>query len=112
MSKQDKQVFYRHIRHGQQQTIAMKLVDGVYQYGIAKCSNKDQYCKATGRKLAESRISSNNIINISDINKVLLDNSFGNKLYTPNGIAKSISIMTTEDFTINFIFSIILQKEQ
>ena len=40
-------------------TLAYILEDGFIRYGTAFCSPRDQYCRRTGRELAEERLATN-----------------------------------------------------
>jgi len=60
------ETFFQHVRQfdeGQSSfatkggmTIAMQFKEGEALIGIARCSDKDVFCKATGRKVAQLRV--------------------------------------------------------
>lgn len=37
-------------------TVAVRLVDGVFQYGVSICSTNDNFSRSEGRRLAEERM--------------------------------------------------------
>ena len=99
-------VIYRHIRiPGYEKTIAAKLIDGVYKYGIAHCSPKDQYCKKSGRKLAESRLD-NGTLTLEEI-----WDKFDGTLMNKQAFDKIKEESHMSDFKTEVILDLIMNKE-
>lgn len=61
-------VKYRHLRGGFGQspgfTVASEIVENNIEFGVAICSKNDNYCKKTGRILAEERLKEDPILSI------------------------------------------------
>jgi len=42
-------------------TVAYELVDGTLRYAVARCSERDNFCRKTGRTLAAGRLKSDRL---------------------------------------------------
>lgn len=61
------QQFYKHTKkdkHGRRKTFAGIFENNKLQIGVAQCNAQDQFCKATGRKIAIGRAKTNPITSI------------------------------------------------
>lgn len=100
---------FRHVRiPNHEATIAIKKVDNVYKAGVAYCSPKDNYCKATGRSIAIKRLNENPIIvTAADIRNSLYIVDTGLTDYT---IASFLNSLTVDSLTTDGIMNIVQSK--
>ena len=90
-------------------TLAIERTNSIIAFGIAVCSEKDNFCRATGRKVAAERLqTSPRLIAPADIVEAF-GNALPRSIFTKEGIAKikyniTISVLSN-DFIIQYIKS-------
>ena len=74
-------------------TIAMILgTENVIEYGVAICNVSDNFCRKTGRKLAEQRLKAE----LAD--SVEANSGFSGQIYDTEAILKKSELSAVEDF--------------
>ena len=108
-------MFFKHIRpfkHFEYSTtggitLAIERTNSIVAYGIATCSDKDNFCRATGRKVATERLqTSPRLIASADIVEAF-GNALPRSIFTEEGIAKVKSNITISDLSNDFIIQYI-----
>ena len=104
-------IAYRHIRRTifdspdtPEYTIAAELRGDQYHIGIATCSPRDMYCRATGREIARSRLySDTQLITLDDLTADFPSGK--NSIFTAEADAMFLDNTTIKDFSIHHILS-------
>ena len=108
-------MFFKHIRpfnHFEYSTtggitLAIERANNIVAYGMAICSDKDNFCRATGRKVAAERLqTSPSLITSTDIVEAF-GNALPRSIFTEEGIAKVKSNITISDLSNDFIIQYI-----
>lgn len=84
-------------------TLAIERTNSIVAFGVAVCSEKDNFCRATGRKVATERLNlSPRLIASADIVEAFA-NALPRSIFTEEGIAKVRSNITIGDLSNDFI---------
>ena len=88
-------------------TLAIERTNSIVAFGMATCSDKDNFCRATGRKVAAERLqTSPRLIAAADIVEAF-GNALPRSIFTEEGIAKIKSSLTISDLSNDFIIQYI-----
>ena len=88
-------------------TLAIERTNSIVAFGMATCSDKDNFCRATGRKVAVERLkTSPRLIASADIVEAF-SNALPRSIFTKEGIAKMKYIITISDLSNDFIIQYI-----
>ena len=108
-------MFFKHIRpfnHFEYSTtggitLAIERTNSIVAFGIAVCSTKDNFCRATGRKVAAERLQTlPRLIASADIVEAF-GNTLPRSIFTEEGIAKVKSNIIISDLSNDFIIQYI-----
>ena len=88
-------------------TLAIERTNSIVAFGMATCSDKDNFCRATGRKVAAERLqTSPRFIAPADIVEAF-GNALPRSIFTEEGIAKIKYNITISDLSNDFIIQYI-----